>query len=217
MVLCKRLALLQVFSLCMCYNRYCMINKICNNCNTVFKSNRNNRTFCGQECYRNKHTGIFNDYYVVDKVGYINFTNNIVCKFSLEDLDKVNKYRWYSTKMGYIHSQIKRKDVLMHHLIVGRGNKGTEVDHINRIRSDNRKENLRIVSLKKNRQNRGIAKNNSSGCNGVSWCKRTDKWVAYICVNSKQKILGRYLSIDKAIKEREIAEMKYWGFNPVAK
>jgi hypothetical protein len=42
------------------------------------------------------------------------------------------------------------------------------VDHINRDKSDNRWENLRVVSQSENAKNRTINKNNKTGVSGVS-------------------------------------------------
>ncbi|EBY0956393.1 HNH endonuclease, partial [Salmonella enterica subsp. enterica serovar Kentucky] len=43
------------------------------------------------------------------------------------------------------------------------------IDHINRVRTDNRISNLRLVTHSENMQNRKIQKNNKSGYRGVSW------------------------------------------------
>lgn len=45
--------------------------------------------------------------------------------------------------------------------------RGLQVDHINKIRSDNRIENLRLVTNQVNKMNSGIYANNSSGKTGV--------------------------------------------------
>lgn len=50
------------------------------------------------------------------------------------------------------------------------------IDHINRVRSDNRFSNLRDVSVSANQLNKKVARNSSSGITGVSWSKRKKKW-----------------------------------------
>lgn len=53
---------------------------------------------------------------------------------------------------------------------------------------------------------------NTSGCIGVHWNKRSNKWVASITVANKKKVsLGYYVDINDAIKARKEAEQKYWG------
>ncbi len=42
-----------------------------------------------------------------------------------------------------------------------------EIDHINRDKLDNRKENLRICDRLTNMQNREVNKNSSTGYNGI--------------------------------------------------
>jgi len=51
------------------------------------------------------------------------------------------------------------------------------VDHINRIRSDNRLENLRWATHTENNQNKTISKNNISGHQNISYHKQSDGWV----------------------------------------
>ncbi len=50
------------------------------------------------------------------------------------------------------------------------------IDHINRVRTDNRISNLRLVTHSENMQNRKIQKNNKSGYRGVSWDAKYGKW-----------------------------------------
>lgn len=89
-----------------------------------------------------------------------------------------------------------------------------QVDHINRVRDDNRWVNLREVSPKENQMNRSIGKNNNSEVMGVSWCRTTHKWIASITVNGKLKHLGYFSKndLDKATEVRRTAELKY-GFH----
>lgn len=54
---------------------------------------------------------------------------------------------------------------------------------------------------------------NKSGKTGVCWDKRLDKWEAYISVDRKKVSLGFSSDKDEAIKLREAAELKYYGWN----
>ena len=74
------------------------------------------------------------------------------------------------------------------------------IDHINRIKTDNRICNLRTVTNSQNQMNIGLKKDNTSGYKGVTLCKITNKWRAMIRVNGKNKSLGYYDSIDVASK-----------------
>ena len=53
----------------------------------------------------------------------------------------------------------------------------SEVDHINRDRTDNRIENLRWVSHSENQQNQGIKKNNKTGIKNIFYDKSRDRWI----------------------------------------
>ena len=81
-----------------------------------------------------------------------------------------------------------------------------EVDHINRIRTDNRRKNLREASRQCQSRNCGMLKNNTSGVKGVSWDKMKGKWEAYIAVNRKLKRLGCYTDLLEAAYHRYAAE-----------
>lgn len=85
------------------------------------------------------------------------------------------------------------------------------VDHINRVKNDNRWINLRKATPTQNQRNRNINKNNTSFINGVGWDKSRNKWKAYITVNSVLVNLGRSDDKFEAICMRKSAEIKKWG------
>ena len=86
-----------------------------------------------------------------------------------------------------------------------------QIDHINRIRTDNRISNLREVTNKQNLQNAGKYSHNTSGHTGAYWDKRDSKWQAKIMHNRKQIHLGYFATIEEAIAARKAGELKYWG------
>jgi hypothetical protein len=68
----------------------------------------------------------------------------------------VRAYHWHQGVAGYYYRIQKRKGVtrrIQFHREVMGFPKGMQIDHINRVRSDNRRENLRIVTAKENMQN----------------------------------------------------------------
>ena len=95
---------------------------------------------------------------------------------------------------------------LMHH-----GFLPNEIDHINRIRSDNRIENLRPATRKENSKNKTIQAKNTSGITGVRWDTDCNKWRASIQVDYKQIYLGLYIEKNEAILARKKAEAKFFG------
>ena len=78
------------------------------------------------------------------------------------------------------------------------------IDHINGVRDDNRIVNLRDAPPTVNGRNIGKKKNNTSGHNGIYWCKLTNKWCASIKVNYKCRNLGRFENINDAIAARDL-------------
>ncbi|WP_313687028.1 HNH endonuclease signature motif containing protein, partial [Pantoea sp.] len=104
----------------------------------------------------------------------------------------------YLDSKGYISIRISGKHYRAHRLawLYMYGAWPTYViDHINRVKSDNRAMNLRDVTSRANSANRS---DNSSGCTGVSWRQDCDKWRASIWVDGKMKHLGNYHTIDAA-------------------
>ena len=91
-----------------------------------------------------------------------------------------------------------------------------QIDHTNRIRTDNRISNLREVTNKQNGQNRSKRSDNTSGHPGVSWHKRISKWRAQIRHNQKRIHLGYFTNIEDAIAARKAAEKIYWADTQIA-
>lgn len=86
-----------------------------------------------------------------------------------------------------------------------------QLDHINRIRTDNRIDNLREVNNQKNQFNRNIGCNNTSGTTGVSFEEQNQKWHSRIGVNGQSLHLGYFPSKEDAITARLAAEIEYFG------
>lgn len=101
---------------------------------------------------------------------------------------------------GYLAINIRGTPYMAHRLAwaIYYGEFAGTIDHINRVRHDNRLCNLRACTLSQNQHNRTISPNNSSGFKGVSWHKQKNRWRAYIVVNWKQKSLGLYDTAEEA-------------------
>lgn len=81
-----------------------------------------------------------------------------------------------------------------------------QIDHINRIRDDNRIENLREVSRSCNMRNSKLSVRNTSRVKGVYYARATEKWYAQIYVNNKLRHLGLYPDLIEAACARLAAE-----------
>ena len=69
------------------------------------------------------------------------------------------------------------------------------IDHINNNRSDNRIENLQIISPREN-----VIRQKNKKKIGTTFCKDSKKWMARITVNKKSIYLGRFDTIEEANK-----------------
>jgi len=113
--------------------------------------------------------------------------------------------RWIKTKYGSVLQRI-----YLHKLITG-PTKKWQVDHANRDKSDNRKENLRMATPSQNSANSVRATRSKSGFRGVTLEKRnlTKKYICHIAGKS----LGRFKTATEAAKayDKE-AKNKYGCF-----
>lgn len=94
-------------------------------------------------------------------------------------------------------AKYKTVAVLMHRIILD-APEHMVVDHIDGNGLDNRRSNLRLVTLAGNGQNMRLKRNNTSGYRGVSWHSLTQKWKAQVMVNRKAIHLGLFGSVEDA-------------------
>lgn len=121
------------------------------------------------------------------------------------DFDWLNQFRWraernkrtgktYATR--HISPKIERHTIYMHREIMGLP-KGDprKIDHRKVEETlNNQRSNLRICSNSQNMMNGGKRSNNTTGFKGVSFHKRTKKYMAKIVVFYKAHHLGYYTS-----------------------
>lgn len=91
------------------------------------------------------------------------------------------------------------------------------IDHINRVKSDNRIINLRRVTRSQNAINCATRSDNASGYRGVSFFKKLKRWRADIAlVGGKRKYLGSYTTKEDAGAAYEAAAKEIHGefYNP---
>lgn len=76
------------------------------------------------------------------------------------------------------------------------------IDHINGSKSDNRIENLRLVTQSDNMMNGQLRSDNTSGFRGVCWCKARKRWHVIVSINRRRITIGRYINLEDAITAR---------------
>ena len=145
----------------------------------------------------------------------INCTQGIQAIVDDEDYEWLNKFKW-SIISGYPRRRSKNtepggggKSIMMHRMIM-QPMSGFEVDHINGIRNDNRRCNLRLCTSHDNdcnkRKVRGVSKHK-----GVWFDKSSKKWYSEIKVNGKRIRLGSYDTEDEAGKVYNDSAIEYFG------
>lgn len=84
------------------------------------------------------------------------------------------------------------------------GYKSLIVDHIDNNKLNNKLDNLQLTTARNNTSKDAIG---TSIYTGVSWYKKTNKWMASISINGKVKNLGYFYSeIDAHNKYKDILE-----------
>jgi hypothetical protein len=87
------------------------------------------------------------------------------------------------------------------------------VDHLNHNTLDNRKHNLRIVSIDENNRNRrGANRNTSTGVRNVSYSKTDNKYIVQLQVNGKNTVFGRFDSLEEAAELANIKRKEIYGY-----
>lgn len=191
----------------------------CGNTTIVTGSNlkRGNTTSCGCEAIKTrsingKRNKKYNRFSIDGKIvtAFDNQGNSFI--FDSDDFNKVSKHYWsVNSNTGYVSATINGKSILLSRYIMESVNESILIDHKNHILTDNRKENLRRASKSENCRNSKMQVNNTSGFPGVSWNKKSEKWVSYIYVNNVRKYLGTFDDKNEAIRERIKAEHRYFG------
>ena len=104
------------------------------------------------------------------------------------DLEEVSKYNWYISNHGYVRRTTNDKTYL--HRFLMKPNENEIVDHKNRNKLDNTRENLRICKSSENCRNRTKKK--------AIW-KSKQGWKFEITKDGKSSYFGSYSNKDDAM------------------
>jgi hypothetical protein len=102
---------------------------------------------------------------------------------------------------GYAVIKFKGKTYRLHNLAweMYYGTAPTsQIDHKNRLRSDNRISNLRLATDTQNKANRKVRSDSRTGMKGVVRSRTVGKWIARIRVDKTDRHIGTFSSAEEA-------------------
>jgi hypothetical protein len=123
--------------------------------------------------------------------------------FHIDDRDSdLTAFKWKIDRDGYAYRRYRSRDQCIHREVMtrklGRDLEANErVDHIDRDKTNNRRENLRLATVAENSRNRGPTIRNKLGRKGVSTTPG-GRFAVQICVDYERVIIGVYPTADEA-------------------
>lgn len=133
---------------------------------------------------------------------FFNSGGHFVC--DKEDIELVKSRTWYLNSNGYARDS---NGEYFHKLLIDT-QEGYVVDHINRNKLDNRKNNLRVCSPSDNSHNMSLFCTNNTGHTGV-YARKNGKYSAVIVADYKTIRLGTFETFEEACKAYDIGKEKY--------
>lgn len=128
---------------------------------------------------------------------------------SQEDFYILKEKKIYFDKhSGYYRIYLGEKKTIYLHRYILKAKKGQIVDHINRDKKDNRRENLRFVSAKLNNYNKNVENNLGRG---IYYDKYGKRYRACISHENKTLKLGSFKNVFEAKKAYNLKAIEIYG------
>lgn len=125
-------------------------------------------------------------------------------------------YKWRKTPKGYIITDIRKNKknttIYMHRLVAKLMglNPNSDIDHKDRNRFNNQRNNLREATQTQNNGNMSLRKDNLVKLKGVSKTK-VNRYMSRIRIHNNVIYLGTYNTPEEAHEAYKIASEKYFG------
>lgn len=137
-----------------------------------------------------------------ERLDYNPETGELRWKVSLANHVKVGSPAGYAHGRGYLAVSINNAAYKAHRIIwmwwYGEDPGELEVDHKDRVKSNNRINNLRLATSSQQEANKDIRCDNESGFRGVSFHKSRGRWCARIKRNGRDAHLGLFNTPEEA-------------------
>jgi hypothetical protein len=146
----------------------------------------------------------YEGYYQISNMGYVrSLRREIWRRDNTRYKTKGCILKFHKTIYGYYQVGLRKKNCKRKHIAVHclvwdafgnekRNGKKLQVDHIDNDKTNNRIDNLQLLSLRLNVSKGFLQKPKTSQYTGVCWAKSKKKWNAYISVNYIRRHLGYF-------------------------
>lgn len=137
---------------------------------------------------------------------------NVVSTFiiDLDDVSKLGDYKWrtvFKNDKPYLFTGNQKSErIYFHRLVLITDN---QVDHISGNTLDNRKSNLREVTVQENMLNLQKKSSNTSGIRGVSFHKTKNVWKVDFTYKSARMYFKGFRTFEEAVYLRYLCEITF--------
>jgi len=118
---------------------------------------------------------------------------------SLGDIPLVAAHRWRKHRGGYVGTKVGGRAVIMHRMLMS-APAHLEVDHVDGVRHNNQRENLRLVTKKEQAQNKKVRADSLTGFRSVTF-ERTKGLYRVISTTNGVRRGHRHKRLEDAVAE----------------